>query len=340
MANENQGAQGANESTTEQDSKVEMDKFAGFATKDGEVEQPPAPAAKTGMQQQPKPAAKAAKQAQGQEDGDDGQQDDPKHASADKRIGQAVGRQRAAERRADAAEARATATETRLAALEARLTGGGKADTAPKAPDPKDYEGGEYDTKYLSDLVDFRVQQGIAKATQTVRTETQQSAATREQQERITAFSKARDEFAAKAVEAYPDFEEVVFDDDNPVTQTLAELSMDSDHGARIMYELAQDPKEASRVSKLSASRQAAWFGRREAALDGSPDDTGADEGGEGDGQEQSSSQSGPKSKVSKAPPVPEYNARGSGAVPKTSPATTDFAAFERMASGGRQTRR
>lgn len=326
---------------------AQMDKFAGFAVKDGEVIKAAAPAAKQNANAKPIAAKGAAKAEGADEQGAEGDDDGDKHNSAEKRIGQAVGRQRAAERRADKAERDLAAVNERVARLEGAASAGGltpqqKAATAPKAPEPKDYDGGEYDARYLADVAKFEARQAVAEATKTVRTESQAAALTQEQQRAVAAFTKARDDFAAKATETYDDFEDVVFDDANPVTATLAELSMDSEHGARIMYELAQDRKEATRVSKLSAARQAAWFGRQEAALEDPSDDTDAGDGDDGDGeQEQRSSarQSGPKAKVSKAPPVPEYNARGNGAVPKTSAATPDFAAFERLANGAQKQR-
>lgn len=345
MANENAGAEGATENTGPTDQQ-EMDKFAGFAVKDGEVIKPAAPA-KQNANAKPLAgkAAVKAEDAAADADDDDAAQDG-KHASANDRIGQAVGRQRAAERRATKAESELGTMKERLARLEGVAQGGAltananKSSKAPKAPNPKDYEGGEYDTKYLSDLVDFRVDQKVAAATSKVTQDSRQEAATAEQQRQLAAFTKARDDFAAKASEDYPDFEEVVFDNANPVSRVLADLSVDSEHGARILYELAEDHKEAVRVSKLSPARQAAWFGRQEAALEDSSDDTdaGNDDGGDGEQERRSSArQSGPKTRVSKAPSVPDYNARGTGAVPKTNAATTDFAAFERMATPARK---
>lgn len=345
MATEN-GADGAtaDAGTTDQE---QMDKFAGFATRDGEVQKPAVdkPAGKQNANAKPI-GEKGKQQARAQEnaDDDDGGEVEGKHADAGKRIGQAVGRQRAAERRADRAEADNRALSERLARLEGVASAGGLTAksgtaTAPKAPDVKDYEGGEYDARYLADVAKFEARKAVAEAKAEVRTETQQGAATAEQQRIAAAFNKARDEFATAASEDYPDFEEVVFSDDNPVSKVLADLSLDSDYGARILYELAEDHTEAVRVSKLSPARQAAWFGRQEAALEDSSDDTDAGDGGEGDGEKEQRSkrQSGPKAKVSNAPAVPDYNARGSGAVPKTSAATPDFAAFERMATASQK---
>lgn len=333
MANDNDTAEAAS-ATAAQNAEQEIDKFQGFSTKDGEVEKPVA-AAGARVPNTGKFTAKAAapaKKAEVAEGDDDATAGDDKHASADKRIGQAVGRQRAAERRADAAEARATATEARLANLEARLTQGGNQPTAPKAPDPKDYDGGEYDARYLADVAKHEARVAVAAERASLRTENQATAAAAKAQERTAEFQAKRDEFFSTASETYDDFEEVVGANDNPLSPTLGDLALDSEHGAQILYELAGDPKEAFKLAKMTPAKQAAWFGRQEARL--SLDDTSAGDDG-GDGEEKP--QSGPKPKVSKAPPAPGYTPRGSGEVPKVSGSTTDFAAFERAAAASQK---
>lgn len=332
MANDNDATQTAGP-TAEQ----EIDRFQGFSTKDGEV-QKDAPAAPrpNGVPNTGRftPKAPAEKKEPAAADGDTDPDDDGKHASADKRIGQAVGRQRAAERRADKAESDLRSMSERMARLEGAaaaggLTNNGNKDTAPKAPVPKDYEGGEYDARYLADVAKFEARAAVAEATKTVRTETQSAAQTAQQTQRTAEFQRQRDEFFTTASETYDDFEDVVGDASNPLSQTVGELAMDSDFGAQILYELASEPKEARKVASMTPAKQAAWFGRQEARL--TPDDTGA---GEDDGGEEKPLP-GPKPKVSKAPPVPDFNGRGSGQVPKVSGSTTDFAAFERANAVG-----
>lgn len=322
-------ANDADVQTAAQNTEQEIDKFQGFATKDGEVEKPAgAPSAR--VPNTGKFVAKGAPRKdadEGGDDGTDGDDKDGKHADANKRIGQAVGRQRAAERRADAAEARATATEARLAAIEARLTAPANKDTAPKAPDPKDYDGGEYDARYLADVAKFEARAAVAEARKEVREETNTATLTAAQQRQVAEFEAKKDTFFAKATEQYDDFEDVVAAATTPLSAVMAELGMDSEYGPQILYELASDPKEAARIAKLSGAQQAAWFGRQEARL--TPADTGADDD---DGGEETPLP-GPKSKVSKAPAVPEFNTRGTGQPPKVSGATTDFAAFERAAA-------
>ena len=52
-----------------------------------------------------------------------------------------------------------------------------------------------------------------------------------------------------------------------PLSETLGSLIQESPVGYDIAYALASDLKEAVRISKLSAAKQAAWFGVEEARL-------------------------------------------------------------------------
>lgn len=300
--------------------------FKGLSTHDGEVISPSdegksdkAPSKQQARSQQPPQAE--PDELDDEDDEDDGRQ---RHKSAQTRINKAVGRQRAAERRADAAEAKLTSLESRLAALEtgggAQLKSDGKA-TGDAPPDPSKYEFGETDAKYIQDLVDYRVDRALK--TQSTKSEETQRNQTLEQQQQE--FMQARDEFLTKGLEISDDFEETVTDPDFRITPMLAELAFESDHGAQILYDAASDPKEMKRVSAMSPSRQAAWFGRMETELSSGTSD--ADEHGDNDAPPSSTRQ-----KTSQAPEPPRGKARGSGK-PQTVPAdTTDFAAFERAA--------
>lgn len=326
----------------------QMDKFAGFATRDGEVQKDTSTPRAAKNAAQPRNAKDGKFQKQDEQKEEDGEADEHgeqqdqagKHKSADKRISQAVGRQRAAERRADAAERRTRDLEARLSRIEqGGLTAKPQAATAPKAPNPKDYEGGEYDTRYLADVAKHEARVAASEEVAKAQQQTGQTAKASADQARAAEFQRRRDDFFSEASETYDDFEDVVGDPDVPIGPVLGELAMESEHGAQILYELAGDRKEARRVFGLTPAKQAAWFGRREAAIESSAETQAADEGNDGDeeGEEKPKPQSGSKSKVSQAPAVPEYNSRGSGSVPKVSAATSDFAAFERMATGGKK---
>lgn len=316
MANENDAGTVA-ETDTEQ-----MNRFAGFSVKDGVRDEP---ATKT-VEGKAAPAAKTVAKDPAKVDGEDGDEKDAeKHRSAQSRIDKAVGKQRDAERRATAAETRANNLEQRLAGIEARLTpanGGGKGAAVEGEPDPKKYEGGEFDTRYIRDLARYEAKQ----ATKEIREESRDAASSQQAQAAAAEFQGRIDEFTEKATDTYEDFAEVVFDESNKFSTTVVELSLESEHGAQIAYELALDPKEQRRLAGLTPAQQAKWFGKREIELESSKTTDG--EQGEGEGAEK------PAAKGSKAPPPPKHQTRGNGGTGGVSAATDDFAAFERMAMG------
>ena len=256
----------------------------------------------------------------------------PKKSVAD-RIGKAVRNQRAAERERD--EARRERDEARAAlaaAGKAPLTDDKKSANAvddDKEPDPKDFEFGELDAKFIRALARWETKQEIARSNKN-QEKTQLTAA---QQKAADDFKVAKDAFEDAGSELYDDFSEVVIqgakDKVWPLSNTLGSLLLDSEHGPRIAYELASDPKEAKRIFGLSEARQAAWFGTQEAKLiagSGAKTD-------EEDGQQGSEETDGkkPAAKVSKAP-APVQRARGQGSAERDGGSTNDFAAFEAKA--------
>ena len=289
-------------------------KFEGFATKDGEViSQDGNPMNTSTEKAAVKPAAKTAKPAA--KDGDEATRRDPQ-----KRIDQAVAKQRAAERRADDLLARITALEAgRTApALDAAKT----ATTSENvAPDPAKYQYGEADARYIRDLSRFETLKTLDERDKTAKTTAQQQAAIAAGREKAAAI----DAWADKApVDKYDDFHEVVIDsakrNEWPLSETLGSLIQELTVGYDIAYALASDPKEAIRISRLSAARQAAWFGTEEARLM-TEADTGA----------VASRQQTPV-RVSSAPVPPQHIAKGSGKTEPVNGSTTSFADFEKLA--------
>lgn len=228
---------------------------------------------------------------------------------------------------------------------------GDKKVTQSGKPDPTDtekYQYGELDAKYIADLARFETLAALAereegnKATK----QTQQDAAAAE------AFAEAKSAFEEAGMEQFDDFEDVVIatyglDEKDPgywpASQTIVELVFESDHGPAIAYALASDPKEARRINKLSLARQAAWFGIKEAEL--SAGSAASSKTTKDDGVTKTQAEAGTKRQLpqprngqareSKAPlPLTKLNGGGGNRVP--SAATTDFAAFEAMATGGK----
>lgn len=309
---------------------AQMEAFRGMTTHDGEVVKPASdtPAPKRGSVPTI-PARKAddqpAKGGESDDTGEDGGEDDEagqKHKSAQARINKAVGRQRAAERRAAAAEQQLAAMNARLAALEGKSAPKGAAPSGDDVePDPADFEHGELDSKYIRALARYetRMEMKAGQNTQRQQQNTQaQQAAQRE-------FQKNLETFLTNGLDIADDFEEVVTDDSLRISPVLGDLAFESEHGTKIIYEMANDPKEAKLVSAMSPARQAAWFGRKEAELSSASSDAG-------DTEDDDASPKSKSPKATKAPEPLKGKARGSGQPQQVSADTPDFAAFESLA--------
>jgi len=331
MTNENtqQSAEQTTDTQTQGNSLMTdeqaMDKFQGFATRDGErieptPKEPDAPAPKGGEQKAKGGDQEKDKKPEGGDDADNEQ-----HKSAQKRINQAIGRQRAAERRADNLEAQLSQMTQRLTALEQggqqQQQQNGKPKTDPNAPQPADYEYGELDAAYIRDLARYEARKEFE--TQTTNSQKQQRTAS--EQEAQQAKNQRLDAFYTKGLDIADDFEEVISDDGLKISSTLGELAMESEHGPQIIYAMASNPKEAKSVSAMSPARQAAWFGTKEAELSSESSDAEEHSG-------QQTPQSSTSPKTTQAPPPPKGKTRGSGETQQVSPATTDFKQFERLA--------
>lgn len=280
---------------------------------------------------------------------------------ANARIGELTRARRTAERERDTATARTAELERRLAALErgekpAPLTNDTKGDKKasygdkPDHTDTEKYQYGELDAKYIADLARWETLKAIAESKEGEQN-TQKS---QQDAEALAAFNEAKAAFEEAGIEQFDDFEEVViatYDLDKtdpgywPLSQTMGELLLESEHGPAIAYQLASDPKEARRLEKLSSARQAAWFGVQEAKLSaGSAAST--DKKSEEDGEQASQAEArkprqlpqprNSQVRESKAPlPLPsnrKMNGAGGNRMPSS--ATTDFSAFEALATG------
>lgn len=271
------------------------------------------------------PAEGAAEE--GEEEGE-GEEDDPpaerttKPKSADKRIAQAVGRQRAAERRAELAERQLSDLAARMTRLESgNLTpqpqrANNATSDIGTPPDPSEYQYGELDVKFIADTARYETLKTLAEQ------DTRRAAQAQQQRQAAgqTAMAEKYREFESEGLARYDDFDEVVTAGaqrgDWPLSPMLASLLLDSENGTDIAYHLATNRKEAKRVFELTPAQQAKWFGQRDAVL--SSDAPGAHNVAK---------------RVSNAPDVPRREARGNGSRQQVSPDTADFAAFERLAN-------
>lgn len=345
MAGKNEGGEsgveaGDTDNNALNNDAKELAKFTGEVYQDG-VKQAPAakaPAAGAKAQTPAQKAAAAAAESAGTDADDDDDDGDDEATKRDRsrttqaRINKAIGKQRQAERDRDAANARYTAMEQRLAKLE-----GGKTQQQTKQVDPdaepkaEDYDYGEADLKYIKDLAKYETRQELKnqkeKGVKDEQTAAQKAAA--------VAVDKAFKAFFDAGTEKFGEnFHAQVSDESIKITQPLAALLLDSEHGIDIAFDISSDAALAKKVSAMSPERQAAWFGSYE-EQHYSSDTADADDDDEGDEEPVTPAKpakAATSKPISQAPKPPAHKNRGGGSSEQVSGSTSDFAAFERMA--------
>lgn len=211
----------------------------------------------------------------------------------------------------------------------------------PDHTDAEKYEYGKLDPDYLADLSAWAARNAIHQDK-----EASKSGANSEAEaEAKAAFDAKVTEFDEAGLALYEDFDAVVIesralDKDDPaywpLSPTMGELLLESEHGPAIAYELASNPKEARRLCVLSPAAQTKWFVRKEDELSAG---SGASQQDDGKGDPAAAARQPakkPAAQESKAP-VPLRSARklnGSGGNQVPNSATPDFAAFEAQAMG------
>lgn len=334
--------------TVEFEPTKEMNSYAGFATRDGERVDPKATTAVVA------PAAGEEAGEAGAEEGDEvvegtetGEEkaavvdDKGKKTTAaarvppgvQKKINQAVGRQRQAERQLDMERAARVADreqwERRLKALEERpLTGEkGAVNADPdKEPDPSKYEYGELDRAYIKDVARYEARQEFKSANASQTTQRQTAAQAAEQ----AAFVTKRDALYDAGLAKHDDFDEVVIQNVSgwPCSPTVGRLMISSPVGDEVAYYLGTNPKVAREIFGKSEMEQAAAFGRIESkftASSAAPKKAPAEEGAE-------------TGITTQVPPAPLHGARGGrSGKPPVSGSTTDFREFEALAMSGQK---
>lgn len=169
--------------------------------------------------------------------------------------------------------------ERRLEGIEKRLQGGNEGDTpntGKAAPDPSDtdkYPLGHLDDRYIEDKLEWLAEQKAAEQANSVLQRQQESEQERIAREAQTALLEKVDTIAAKGSELFEDFQEVVVEagmrGDWDLSQTTFEAvaDLESGNGPQILYELSQDPKEATRIKNLPPIQQLKFVMERDAAI-------------------------------------------------------------------------
>lgn len=243
-----------------------------------------------------------------------------KPRTTSERINKLTADMRHFERIVEAERAEKAALKAEIEALKAGkpLTPEKEADKpeAVEGPNPEKYRYGELDPQYMTDLADHRANLIVAKHMEALRKDQEdaqrRSAADRETDQLREKAAKVQEAGASK----FSDFEDVVVEGakagNYELTKEMLETAMETSVGPEVLYHLAKNPEESRKVSEMNLTQMAMWFGRMEGKLTAAP-----------------------KAPERKAPsaPDPVAPARGSSGQFSTSPATEDFAAFERLAA-------
>lgn len=229
--------------------------------------------------------------------------------SVQSRIDALTKKSKEADRAAAKSDEARIAAEARVKELEEL-----QATTDEQAPDPTDpkYRYGEVDEDYIKDLAEHTV----AKKMAVIKIKENEEAETVALEDRRKHFNAKHTDMIKSGIEKFDNFEEsleAIESGDVPLTYVMAELILESEHGAEMTDALANDPTEATRISRLSPMRQAAAIGKLEASYSSSA---------------KPSAKKGRKS--TSAPTPPQRKARGKGGKFQAAESTNDFEAFEK----------
>ena len=95
--------------------------------------------------------------------------------------------------------------------------------------------------------------------------------ARRESAKQQTALLEQYQTKEEEARDKYDDFEQVAYNPNLPITETMAQTIQASEIGPDVIYHLGSNPKEAERIARLSPLLQAREIGKIEARLASSP---------------------------------------------------------------------
>lgn len=152
--------------------------------------------------------------------------------------------------------------------------GGGNSNGGTPEPDSSDtdkYPLGHLDDRYIEDKLEWLSEKKATERADAVlqrQRETEQNISAQREQEEL--LGKV-DDLATRGSEQFDDFQESVVEagmrGDWDLSQVTFEAAHEADNGAQILYELAQDKKEASRVAKLSNYQQMKFVQERDAEI-------------------------------------------------------------------------
>lgn len=137
-----------------------------------------------------------------------------------------------------------------------------KAADAPQQPQKADFES---EDAYIEALADFKVEQKLSAK---LAERDQQQQAAKANESRATSW-QSKLEAARSEIQG---FDEAMNSADTPVAAHVAELIMESDHGAKIAHYFATNPDELGKINDMPPAKAAMALGRLETKFEAKTD--------------------------------------------------------------------
>lgn len=266
------------------DVEVGDSNLASTKGKDGEGDPEPPKRPLTGAAKAARDAKEAREAAaakpdanEGDEEGDedeDGEEDEngKKRRAPSDRIRELTKRARTAERNFDTLRAEIEALKNPAGQKQEPQDKYAALGPKPNPQDEAKYPLGHLDEKYVEDAMDWKVAKTAidqADAALQRQQEQRQNQSREKEAERIQSTIET---LSTKGEELHDDFRELVVDGgmkgEWDLGQPTFEAAAEVDHGATILYNLANDTKEATRVANLSARQQILYVEAQNAEIE------------------------------------------------------------------------
>lgn len=186
----------------------------------------------------------------------------------------AEARQEARQTRAEIAQLKQAIENLQNGGGQSNIGGGNDKPAAVPAPDPRDqskYPLGHLDESYIEDKLAWLTAQKAAEQADAVLQRQQETERKNQQQTQQRELMTKVDDLSGRGSEIFDDYHETVIEagmrGDWKLDQPTFEAAHEAEHGERILYELANDKKEAARVAGLSAYQQLKYVMDRNAEI-------------------------------------------------------------------------
>lgn len=242
----------------------------------------------------------------------------PAKKSAQDRFDELTKKRREAERAAAEKDSRIAALEAEIAGMKSAVQKKDLTDkkddvkSDPDAPNPADFEYGEFDSRYVSALAAHEAKKIVA-AERAKDAETRQAAAA---DAKALEIGEKLDSHIRSGIEKFEDFEsslEALEKIDGAPSEEARDMILGSEFGAEILHHLGKNTAEAVEMVSKSPFEQARYIGKLEAKFSA----------------QKAASKKSEKPAVTNTPPPPANRLRGADGKFSTPDDTNDFASFE-----------